>query len=64
MSDALETAMDGTAALIGLTIAPEHRPGVLMNFRRAADLASLFTEFPLADHDEAAPIYCPGTVTP
>jgi len=64
MSDPLETALDGTAALIGLPIAPEYRPGVLMNYRRAADLAGLVMAFPLGDHDEAAPIYCPGTVTP
>ena len=64
MSDPLETALDGTAALIGLPIAPEYRPGVMMNYRRAADLAALFTDFPLGDHVEAAPIYCPGMVTP
>ncbi len=45
------------AAMIGLEIDPQHRPGVVLNVERIAQMAALVMEFPLPDDIEAAPIY-------
>ncbi len=55
----LDAHIDRAAALAGLAIAPEHRPGVLMNFRRTAEIAALVTDFPLPDDAESAPTFRP-----
>jgi hypothetical protein len=47
------------AALIGLPIAAEHRPGVVLNFARIAQMAALVMAFPLGDSDEPAPVFRP-----
>jgi hypothetical protein len=37
----LETYVDAASRLVGLDIAPEHRPGVIATFRRLARMAAL-----------------------
>jgi hypothetical protein len=55
-ADAYVTA---AAAMIGLEIHAEHRPGVVLNVERIAEMAALVMQFPLPDDIEAAPIYRP-----
>ena len=55
----IETYVDLAAAAVGLAIAPEHRPGVILNLRRTAEVARLVTEFPIPDAVEAAPVFRP-----
>jgi hypothetical protein len=54
-----ETYVDVVAALIGLPLDPEHRPGVALNVQRIAQMAALFMEFPLPDDIEPAPVFEP-----
>jgi len=54
-----ETYVDAAAALIGLPIDPAHRPGVVVNLERIAQLAALVAEFPLPDEAEPAPVFRP-----
>jgi hypothetical protein len=51
--------VDAAAALIGLPIDPAHRPGVVLNMQRIAEMAALVMEFPLPDETEAAPVFHP-----
>ena len=55
----LEEYVDRTAELIYLPLDPEHRPGVVVNFERIAQIAQLVTEFPLPPEVEAAPVFEP-----
>ena len=50
---------DATAALLGLPLAPEHRPGVLRYFALAAQLAELVNGLPLGVQDEPAEAFVP-----
>jgi len=50
--DRIETYVDGTAALLGLPLAPAHRPGVLGFFRLAASMAAVVDAVPLTPHDD------------
>ncbi len=62
MSDspiALDSLVDLTAQLIGLTLDPEHRPGVIANMERNAAIAQQVMEFELTDGIEAAPVFQP-----
>jgi hypothetical protein len=54
-----EAYVEGAAALIGLPIDPAHRPGVIVNFERLAQMAALVMEFPLPDEAEPAPVFRP-----
>jgi hypothetical protein len=54
-----EAYVDAVAALIGLPLDPTHRPGVVLNMRRLAEMAALVMEFPLPDDTEAAPVFRP-----
>lgn len=56
----IEHYVDAASAALDLNIAPAHRPGVLENFSRLAQLAALVNEFPLAAEDEPAPLWKPG----
>jgi Protein of unknown function (DUF4089) len=49
--------VDQMAALIGLPLDPEHRPGVVENFARIAPIAQLVMDFPLPETTEAAPVF-------
>jgi hypothetical protein len=51
--------VDAAASLIGLPIAAEHRPGVILNLERIAQMAAPVMEFPLDDADEPAPVFRP-----
>ena len=51
--------VDSAAEVIGLTLDPAHRPGVILNFGRIAEMAALVIEFPLPDDCEPAPVYVP-----
>ncbi len=54
-----EQYVDQMAELIGLTIDPTFRPGVIDNFTRTAAIAQLVLEFPLPVEIEAAPTFEP-----
>ncbi len=54
-----ERYVDAAAALIGLTIAPELRPGVVANFKQIADTAALVMSFPLDDQIDPAVVFRP-----
>ena len=51
--------VDLAAALAGLDLDPAHRPGVIVNFERIAQMAGLVTDFPLPDGTEPAPVFEP-----
>jgi hypothetical protein len=55
----LERHVDATAALIGLPLAPEHRPGVIAYVGLAATLAKLVMDVPLTTADEPAEVFVP-----
>jgi hypothetical protein len=57
----LDSAMlvDQMAALVGLPLQPDHRPGVIENFARITAISQLVTEFPLPETIEIAPIFAP-----
>ena len=57
--DAIERHVDATAALLGLPLAPEHRPGVLRYFALAADMAAEVNALPLTVHDESGSHFVP-----
>lgn len=54
-----ETYVDAAAALIEIPIDPEHRPGIVVNLERIAQMAALVMAFPLDDSVEPAPVYQP-----
>ena len=49
--------VDAAAVLIGLPIDPAHRPGVVVNLERIAQMAALVMEFPLPAQAEPAPVF-------
>ena len=51
--------VDATAALLGLPIAPAHRPGVVAYFELAAAMAERVMGLPLAETDEPAEVFRP-----
>lgn len=51
--------VDAAAALVGLKIAAEHRPGVLQYFALAASMADLVQGLLLEPHDEPANVFQP-----
>ncbi|MEL6382909.1 MAG: DUF4089 domain-containing protein [Cyanobacteria bacterium J06626_18] len=55
----LETYVDQTASLLGLTIPPEIRPSVLENFERVIAIAQPVLDFELPDSLESAPTFEP-----
>lgn len=55
----IERHVDAAAALIGLPLAPEHRPGVVLYFGLAAKLADLVMGLPLGPEDEPAAVFVP-----
>jgi 1-carboxybiuret hydrolase subunit AtzG-like len=54
-----ESYLTAAAAAIGLEVAPEHRPGVILNLERIAGLAELVMAFPLPEAEEPAPVFRP-----
>ena len=51
--------VDHAAALLGLTIEPAWREGVVRNLAGHLMAARLVMEFPLRDEDESAPVFEP-----
>ena len=51
--------VDAAAALRGLPLAPEHRPGVLLYFALAAAMAEQVNGLPLSVHDESGSSFVP-----
>jgi hypothetical protein len=45
--------------MLGLPLAAEHCPGVVLNLHRAAAMYTLIAEFPLPESVEAAPVFAP-----
>jgi hypothetical protein len=58
-SDDLEAYADAAAATVELPIDPAHRPGVVLNLGRIAEMAKLVMSFPLPDDVDIAPIFHP-----
>jgi hypothetical protein len=54
-----ETYVDAAAAVIGLPLGPEHRPGVLRFFALAAEMAAVLEAVPLGAHAEPAVTFVP-----
>lgn len=57
--DQIAEYVDLMANLIDLPLAPEHRPGVLANMVRIAQIAQVVTEFSIPNEIEAAPVFEP-----
>ena len=54
-----EAYADAAAALVGLPLAPAHRPGVVLNLERIAQMAALVMEFALPEETDPAPVFAP-----
>jgi hypothetical protein len=54
-----ESYVDAAAVLIGLPLDPSHRPGVILNIERIAEMAALVMAFPLPEETEPAPVFRP-----
>ena len=54
-----EAYVDAAARLTGLTIDPAHRPGVVLNLERIAQMAALVMAFDLPEETDPAPVYEP-----
>ena len=55
----IESYVDAAAAALGLPLAPEHRPGVLVYFAVAAGMAELVMAQTLRPDDDPAPQFVP-----
>lgn len=55
----IERHVDATAAVLGLPLAPAHRPGVLQYFALAAGMAGQVMDLPLGPEDEPAEVFVP-----
>jgi hypothetical protein len=54
-----EAYVDAASKLVGLPLDPVHRPGVVTNLERIAQMAALFMEFPLPEETDPAPVFTP-----
>jgi hypothetical protein len=59
MATDFEAWLDAQCALLGLPIAPEHRPGVLMHLQLAAGMAARVMNFELTPADESGNVFVP-----
>jgi hypothetical protein len=55
----VEQYVDQTAALMGLPLHPEHRPGVLDNLVRTQAIVKPLLEFEIPEDVEIAPVFTP-----
>jgi hypothetical protein len=55
----IEAYVDAAAKLVGLPLDPAHRPGVVQNLGRIAQMAALVMAFPLPEETEPAPVFEP-----
>ena len=56
---AVERYIEAQCALLGLTLAPEHRPGVLRYLQLVMAMAPRVTDFPLSPADESGNTFVP-----
>ena len=54
---AIEAYVDHAAPLVGLTLTPEQRGGVVRNLATTLAVAQLVLDFPLPDDVDAAPVF-------
>lgn len=61
MTQPVDSALlvDLLAQTLQLPLDPEHRPGVVANFVRTAEIAQLVMDFPLPDETEVAFVFQP-----
>ena len=57
--DEMQAYIVAAAAALELPIAPEHMPGVLVNFERLAGVAAAVNAFELGAADEPGPVWRP-----
>ncbi|HWK45864.1 MAG TPA: DUF4089 domain-containing protein [Stellaceae bacterium] len=57
--DAVATVVEANAAVIGLTVPPEYRQGVIDNYARMLALAGPVMAFELPKQTEMAPVFTP-----
>jgi len=53
----LDNLIDATAAVLGLPIEPEWKPGIMANLRFTLRVAAMVAEFELPDEAEPAPVF-------
>ncbi|MBI1734821.1 MAG: DUF4089 domain-containing protein [Candidatus Rokubacteria bacterium] len=58
-SEGIAAYVDHAAPLVGLTLTPEQREGVIRNLAGTFAVARLVMEFPLPDEVDAAPVFEP-----
>lgn len=51
--------VDAQATVIGLSLTPEQRAGVIVNLERIAQIAAVADGVPLTDTDESAAVFRP-----
>jgi hypothetical protein len=54
-----EPELDALAAAIGITLQPDWRDGVRMNFEVSLRMATMVAAFPLDDEADTLPVYTP-----
>jgi hypothetical protein len=59
----VEAFVDAQCALLGLTLAPEHRPGVVRYLQLVIGMAPRVMDFPLSPHDESGNVFVPVAPT-
>lgn len=52
-----EKIIDAMAPVLGLDIAPEYRPGIILNLQVAVRLARVAEAVDIGDYDEPAPVF-------
>jgi hypothetical protein len=55
----VEAYVDAQCALLGLTLAPEHRPGVIRYLQLVIGMAPRVMDFPLTPADESGNSFVP-----
>jgi len=56
-AEAAGAFIDAVAPVVGLTVTPEYRPGVILNLQIAMRLVRVAESVPLDDHDEPAAVF-------
>ncbi len=59
-----EAVIDAVAPMLGLTIEPVYRAGIVTNLAITARFAALVLDFPLGDDAEPAPVFRPAEAKP
>lgn len=58
-AEQVQTWVDAQCLVLGLSLAPEHKPGVLRYVQLVMSLAPRVMDFPLAVHDESGSVFVP-----